>query len=281
MLAYPQIEAVAFAIGPLKVHWYGLTYLAAFASAWLLARVRARRADSPVTREQIDDIIFYAAMGAVLGGRLGYVFFYDFEKFLNDPLWLFRVWEGGMAFHGGMLGVTLAMAWYARKQRIAVGALLDFVVPLAPIGLGFGRLGNFINGELWGRVTDAPWAMIFPSDPDQLPRHPSQLYQFFLEGIVLFVIVWWYSARPRPRWSVGALFLGLYGLQRFIVEFFRQPDSQIGFAAFGWMSRGQELSLPMILIGAGVFIWAHTNRSASPPLSPREPPQGGYKRGRG
>src|SRR5690606_16220670 len=138
----------------------------------------------------------------------------------------------------------LAMAWYARKHRVAVGALLDFVAPLAPIGLGFGRLGNFINGELWGRVTDVPWAMIFPTDPDHLPRHPSQLYQCVLEGVVLFAIVWWYSARPRPRWSVGALFLGLYGLQRFLVEFVRQPDAQIGFAAFGWMSRGQELSLP-------------------------------------
>ncbi len=273
MLVYPQIDPVALQLGPLKVHWYGLTYLAAFTAAWLLARSRARRADSPVTRAQIDDVIFYAAIGAVLGGRLGYVLFYNFDKFLSDPVWLLRVWEGGMAFHGGMLGVILAMIWYARQQKIAVGALLDFAAPLAPIGLGFGRLGNFINGELWGRATDLPWAMIFPTDPQYLPRHPSQLYQLGLEGIVLFGIVWWYSSRPRPRWSVGALFLGLYGLQRFLVEFVREPDAQIGFAAFGWMSRGQELSLPMILIGIGVFIWAHRNQRQNPTTLPINKPR--------
>lgn len=264
MLVYPQIDPVVFALGPIKVHWYGLMYLVAFASAWGLAMLRARRADSPVVRAQVEDIIFYGAMGAVLGGRCGYVLFYNFDKFIGDPLWLLRVWEGGMSFHGGLLGVVLAMALYARKQKIDIGRMLDFVAPLAPIGLGFGRLGNFINGELWGRATDLPWAMIFPTDPEYLPRHPSQLYQLGLEGIVLFAIVWWYSSKPRPAWSVGALFVFWYGIFRFVVEFVREPDAQIGFAAFGWMSRGQELSLPMILIGAALFVWAHVS-----PLSPR------------
>jgi len=265
MLQFPQIDPIAFSIGPLKVHWYGLMYLAGFASAWWLAQRRARRADAPVTRAQVEDIIFWAALGVVLGGRCGYVLFYNFDKFLADPLWLLRVWEGGMSFHGGLLGVVLAMFLYARTRRIEFGRLLDFVAPLVPVGLGLGRLGNFINGELWGRATDVSWGMIFPADPEHLVRHPSQLYQLTLEGLVLFSIVWWYSARPRPTWSVGALFIFCYGIFRFITEFFREPDAQIGYDAFGWMSRGQELSLPMIALGAAVFIWAYAS-----PLSLRE-----------
>jgi phosphatidylglycerol:prolipoprotein diacylglycerol transferase len=260
MLLYPQIDPVAFALGPVKVHWYGLMYLAAFAAAWGLASWRARRADAPVTQAQVEDLIFWGALGVVLGGRFGYVLFYNFDKFLDDPLWLLRVWEGGMSFHGGLLGVIAAMFLYARKHDIEIGRLLDFIAPLVPVGLGLGRLGNFINGELWGRATDVSWAMIFPGDPGHLARHPSQLYQLALEGFALFAIVWWYSARPRPVWSVGALFVFCYGLFRFITEFFREPDAQIGFAAFGWMSRGQELSLPMIAIGAIIFVWAHLGK---------------------
>lgn len=264
MLLYPQIDPVAFSLGPVKVHWYGLMYLAAFAAAWALASLRSRRPDAPVTKAQVEDLIFWGAMGVVLGGRFGYVLFYNFDKFIADPLWLLRVWEGGMSFHGGLLGVVVAMSVYARKHHIEYGRLLDFVAPLVPVGLGLGRLGNFINGELWGRAADVSWAMIFPADPQHLARHPSQLYQLALEGFVLFAIVWWYSARPRPTWSVGALFIFCYGVFRFITEFFREPDAQIGFAAFGWMSRGQQLSLPMILIGAIVFIWAH--RKSTTPL---------------
>lgn len=264
MLVHPNFDPVAIAIGPLAVHWYGLMYLGGFAAAWWLAHRRARSADSPVTLAQIDDLIFYAALGVVLGGRLGYVLFYNFDQFLQQPLWLFKVWEGGMSFHGGLLGVILAMYLFARLRKIEFGRLLDFVAPLVPIGLGLGRLGNFIGQELWGRATDVPWAMLFPRDPSQLPRHPSQLYQFALEGVLLFAIVWWYSSKPRPTWAVGGLFVLCYGLFRFIVEFFREPDSHIGFEAFGWMSRGQELSLPMIAVGLIALIYAYTRRARVP-----------------
>ena len=262
MLKHPDIDPVAFKIGPVAVHWYGLAYLAAFVLAWLLAHRRARRADSPVTAAQVEDVVFFSALGVILGGRLGYVFFYNFDKFLHDPLWLFRVWEGGMSFHGGMLGVIVAMFWYAHKQKIHPGRLWDFVAPLVPLGLLLGRLANFFNQELWGRATDVPWAMVFPrTDPTLTPRHPSQLYEAFLEGVVLFAILWIFSRKPRPTLTVGALFLFFYGLFRFIVEFVREPDQQIGFAAFGWMSRGQELSLPMIIIGAAVFIYAYRRQA--------------------
>jgi phosphatidylglycerol:prolipoprotein diacylglycerol transferase len=257
MLIHPNIDPIALKVGPVAVHWYGLAYLAAFALAWWLARVRSRRADSPVTPQQIDDVIFYGALGVILGGRFGYVLFYNFGQFLHDPLWLFRVWEGGMSFHGGILGVIVAMGLYAWKHRIHPARLWDFVAPLAPLGLLLGRLANFFNQELWGRETDVAWAIIFPRDPEKLARHPSQLYEAFLEGLVLFAIVWIFSRKPRPPFAVGGLFLFFYGVFRFIVEYFREPDAQIGFAAFGWMSRGQELSLPMIIIGAGLFIYAY------------------------
>ncbi len=263
MLQHPNIDPVALKLGPIAVHWYGLAYLAAFVLAWLLATRRARRDDSPVTPKQIEDVIFYGALGVILGGRFGYVLFYNFDKFTRDPLWLFRVWEGGMSFHGGMLGVAVATAIYARAQRIEVGKLWDFVVPLAPLGLLLGRLANFLNQELWGRPTDVAWAMVFPlTDPKMLPRHPSQLYEALLEGVVLFAILWIYSRKPRPQYATGGLFLFFYGVFRFIVEFFREPDEQIGFAAFGWMSHGQELCIPMIAIGAALFIYAYRRRSA-------------------
>lgn len=257
MLQHPDFDPVAVAIGPLKVHWYGIMYLIGFAAAWWLARRRTRRADSPLAAEQIDDLIFYGALGVILGGRFGYVLFYNFDRFLADPVWLFKVWEGGMSFHGGMLGVAASMAWFAHSRRISLGRLLDFVTPLAPIGLGCGRIGNFIGQELWGRETDVPWAMIFPGDPEHLARHPSQLYQAFLEGLVLFVIVYWYSSRPRPTWAVSGLFLLCYGAFRYLVEFFREPDAQIGFDALGWMTRGQILSTPMIVVGVVILIWAY------------------------
>jgi phosphatidylglycerol---prolipoprotein diacylglyceryl transferase len=185
------------------------------------------------------------------------VLFYDFSAFMAEPLRIFKVWEGGMSFHGGFLGVIVAVAWYARSQRKNVMDVLDFIAPLTPLGLGAGRLGNFINGELWGRTTDVPWAMIFPQDPAHLARHPSQLYQLFLEGIVLFALLWWYSSKPRPRFAVGGLFCLGYGVQRFIVEFFREPDQQLKFVMFDWMTRGQQLSLAMVVAGAAIMLWAN------------------------
>ncbi len=262
MIAYPQIDPVAIALGPIKVHWYGLTYLGGLVFAWWLANRRSSRADSPISRDQVDDLIFYAALGIVAGGRLGYAVFYGWERLIAEPLWLFRVWEGGMAFHGGLLGVIAALYVFARRHRVQFGSVADFVAPLAPVGLALGRLGNFIGQELWGRAADVPWAMVFPKDPLALARHPSQLYQFALEGCLLFFVVLWFSRRPRPTWSVAGVFLVGYGLLRFIAEFFREPDAHIGFEAFGWLTRGQLLCIPMLLLGSWLLLWAYRlNRS--------------------
>jgi phosphatidylglycerol:prolipoprotein diacylglycerol transferase len=259
MLAYPQIDPVLLAVGPLKVHWYGMMYLFGFTLAYWLAFVRSKRSDSPLKPEWVEDLILYGAFGVVLGGRIGYVFFYGFDQFLYDPLWLFRVWDGGMSFHGGFLGVLVAMWLYARKLQRTFIQLTDFIAPMVPIGLGFGRIGNFINQELWGRASDVSWAMVFPQDPLMLPRHPSQLYQFALEGLLLFVILFVFSCKQRPRYAVSALFLLCYGLFRFAVEFFREPDAHIGYELFGWMTRGQELCLPMIVAGIILLIIAYKN----------------------
>lgn len=260
MLHYPAIDPVIFSLGPLKVHWYGAMYLLGFVAAWWVGTRRARQPWSPFTPQQIEDLVFYAAIGVVLGGRFGYVFFYGFEQFLLEPLWLFKVWEGGMSFHGGLLGVFAALVLYARKTGVALSGACDFVAPMAPLGLGFGRLANFINAELYGRASDAPWAMVFPTDPLRLARHPSQLYQFALEGIVLFLVVLIYSRKPRPSGAVTGLFLVVYGLGRFCVEFFREPDVGIGFDFFGWMTRGQGLSLPMVAAGVILMVWAYSHR---------------------
>ncbi|MFS1525165.1 prolipoprotein diacylglyceryl transferase [Microbulbifer sp. 2304DJ12-6] len=257
MLIYPEIDPVAFAIGPFKVHWYGLMYLAGFIVAWWLALRRSTRPWSPVIKSEVEDLILYCAIGVVVGGRLGYMFFYNLPELIESPLSLLKVWEGGMSFHGGLIGVMLATAWYARKIGTTFPALIDFVAPLVPIGLGLGRLGNFIGQELWGRPTQGPWGMVFPKDPELLARHPSQLYQAFLEGLVLFALLWWFSSRPRPRLAVGGLFVLLYGVFRFLVEFVRAPDGHIGFDLFGWMTRGQLLSLPMIAAGIALLVWSY------------------------
>lgn len=259
MLPYPEIDPIAVQIGPLKVHWYGIMYLIGFAAAWWLGTRRAKAPDSEWSPDQLSDLIFYGALGAVLGGRIGYTLFYVGEKFLSDPLMIFRVWEGGMSFHGGFLGVLFAMFVYGQKQKRKFFDVMDFLAPLTPIGLGAGRIGNFINGELWGRVTDAPWGMVFPGAGTQ-PRHPSQLYEFFLEGIVLFIILWLFSAKKRPRMAVSGVFALGYGLFRFTVEFARQPDAHLNFIAFDWLTMGQLLSTPMIILGI-VLLWLAYNKN--------------------
>jgi phosphatidylglycerol:prolipoprotein diacylglycerol transferase len=259
MLNYPNIDPIAISVGPLDIHWYGIMYLLAFAAAFGLAYKRAARVDSPLKPSQVEDLIVYGALGVVLGGRFGYVMFYNFGTWLNDPLWLFRIWEGGMSFHGGLLGVIVAILLYCRRTKTSFVSTLDFIAPLVPLGLGFGRLGNFIGQELWGRATDVSWGMIFPRDPEQLVRHPSQLYQAFLEGVVLFAIVYWFSRKPRPRLAVGSVFLIFYGIFRFAVEFVRQPDDHIKTLVFGWMTRGQLLTIPMIVIGISVLVWAYVS----------------------
>jgi len=261
MITIPQIDPVALEIGFLKIRWYGLMYLLAFTAFWWLGTRRARRTDYPIQPDQVGDFLFYGAMGVILGGRIGYVLFYGMEHLLKDPLSLFRVWEGGMSYHGGMLGVFVGIALYARKLGTGFFNLSDFVAPLVPLGLFFGRIGNFINGELWGRPTDVPWGMVFPH-VDHLPRHPSSLYQAVLEGLTLFAILWIYSSRPRPAAAVSGLFLMGYGVFRFLVEFVRQPDAQLGFVALNWMSMGQLLSLPMIIAGIIIMIWAYRRNSA-------------------
>ena len=254
MLIHPNIDSIAFSVGPVAVRWYGLMYLAGFAAGWWLGTRRIARGLAPVTREQFDDLLFLTVLGVVLGGRLGYVLFYKPGYYFSHPLEIFAIWQGGMSFHGGFLGVLLAMVFAARKHRIPWLSVMDFVAPLCPIGFAAGRLGNFINGELWGRVTDVPWGMVFRGAGD-LPRHPSQLYQFALEGVLLFVILWWFSARPRPRGQVSAVFLVGYGVFRFIAEFAREPDAFLGYLALG-LTMGQWLSLPMILAGIGLFAWS-------------------------
>lgn len=256
MLTYPTIDPVALSLGPLKIHWYGIMYLVGFAAAWWLGNLRAKQPNSLFTPEQVSDLIFYGALGAVLGGRLGYILFYDFANYLEHPLNVFKVWEGGMAFHGGLLGVLVAMWLFSRKLKLGFFNITDFLAPLVPIGLGAGRIGNFINGELWGRTTDVPWSMVFPYAGD-LPRHPSQLYQAGMEGLFLFLILWFFSRKPRPSMAVSGLFLICYGIFRIVAEFFRQPDAHIGYLAFGWLTEGQILSLPMVIAGAMLMLFAY------------------------
>jgi len=256
MLNYPNIDPVALQLGPLAVHWYGLMYLVGFAAAWWLGNRRAKQPHSGWTSEMVSDLIFYGAVGVILGGRIGYKLFYDFSGFVADPVSLLKIWEGGMAFHGGLLGVIIALWLFARKYKKSFFQIADFTAPLVPIGLAAGRIGNFINGELWGRTTDGPWGMVFPG-AGELPRHPSQLYQFALEGVALFLILWFYSRKPRPAMAVSGLFLIGYGSFRFIVEFARQPDEHIGFIAFHWLTMGQLLSLPMIIAGIILMVLAY------------------------
>jgi len=265
MLAYPHIDPIALSLGPLKVHWYGIMYLIGFVGAWALGVLRAKKPYTVLATNQVGDAIFYGAIGVIAGGRLGYMLLYDFSNFIHHPWVIAEIWDGGMSFHGGMIGVFIASLLYSWKIKISIWDLLDFFAPLVPIGLGAGRVGNFINGELWGRVTDSSIGMIFPTG-GPLPRYPSQLVEFFLEGVVLFTILWAASAKPRQRFTLAALFLLFYGIFRFSVEFLRQPDPQMGYVLFGWVTQGQILSLPMILGGgiALVYLSLRKNKVYSP-----------------
>lgn len=257
MLPYPDIDPIIFSIGPLAIRWYGLMYVIGFVAAWLLAAKRSKESWSPIKPEQVDDLIFYAMIGVIVGGRLGYSIIYGWQLWLQDPLYVFRITEGGMSFHGGMLGVIAALWLYARRVHLSMWQLTDFGAPLVPIGLGMGRIGNFINGELWGRPTDVPWSF----NVYGRSLHPSQLYEALLEGLVLFLILWIYSSRPRPMMAVSGMFLFWYGVFRFFVEFYRVPDADLGYLALGWVTMGQILSAPMIVLGAVLVFLAYRSHS--------------------
>ena len=258
MLQYPQFSTDIFSFGPFAVRWYGFMYVLGFASAWLLGRYRTAKS-GVFTKNQFDDVLTFGILGVVLGGRLGYVIFYQPALLLEAPLEVFKIWHGGMSFHGGFLGVILGQWLAGRRYGKTFFETIDFMAPLVPPGLFFGRIGNFINAELWGRTTDMPWGMVFPG-AGPLPRHPSQLYEAALEGLVLFTILWLYSAKPRPRMAVSGVFALGYGLFRFFVEFFRQPDAHLGYLAFGWLTMGMLLCLPMIVLGL-FLLWLAYRRS--------------------
>ena len=253
MLQYPGFNPIAFELGPVKVHWYGIMYLLGFAAAWWLARRRAKEPRSTWTPAEVDDLIFYCMLGVILGGRIGYVLFYGMQYWAKDPWYPFKITEGGMSFHGGMLGVIAAMMIYAWRRKRAMGDVFDFTVPLPALGLFFGRIGNFINGELWGKPTTVPWGFNVNGEV----RHASQLYEAFFEGLLLFAIIWWYTSKSRPRLAPSGLFLIVYGVVRFGIEFVRVPDEHIGYLAGGWFTMGQLLSLPMILGGIVIMIFAY------------------------
>ena len=284
MIVYPDIDPIAFRLGPIKVHWYGIMYLLGFASGWLLGRWRAARPGSTWKAVDVDDLVFFAMVGGILGGRLGYVLIYGLSFWTaQNPWYPFEVWDGGMSIHGGFIGGIIALALFAWRRGRSVGDVFDFAAPLAPPGLFFGRIGNFINGELWGKPTTLPWGFLV--DPTRL--HPSQasnalsdcgrlgiapcilhvqasqLYEGLLEGVVLFTVMWWFTAKPRPRLAPSGVFLVLYGTFRFLVEFVRMPDLQIGYLAWGWLTMGQVLSLPMILIGFVLLTYAYNARASS------------------
>lgn len=265
MLPYPDIDPVALAIGPLKIHWYGIAYLAGIAVAWLLLSYRTRRGSlSEYSGEYLNDVIFYATLGLIIGGRLGSVLFYNFGYYLQHPLDIFKLNQGGMSFHGGLLGVLIALFFLARSRKTSFFRITDLIAPAVPVGLGFGRIANFINGELWGKASTLPWAMIFP-DPRAggIARHPSQLYQFLLEGLLLFIILWLYSSKPRPLMAVSGLFLLAYGIARCCVEFVREPDRHLGYLASDWLTMGQVLSLPMIILGSVLMLLAYRKRQVN------------------
>jgi phosphatidylglycerol---prolipoprotein diacylglyceryl transferase len=265
MIQYPGFDKIAIEIGPfgdigpLKIHWYGIMYLIAFAAAWWLGRVRAKQPGSTWKPADIDDFMFFGMLGTILGGRLGYVFFYGMSFWAQDPWYPVKVWDGGMSFHGGLLGVLLAFAIFAIRRKRRIADVFDFAAPLPGIGFLAGRIGNFINGELWGKPTDVPWAFVV----NDVPRHATQLYEAALEGLVLFAIIWWFTSRPRPRLAPSGLFLILYSAARIFVEFWRVPDEHLSYLAGGWVTMGMLLSLPMLLIGVTLLYMGYRRREPS------------------
>ena len=260
-LQFPQIDPIIFSIGPIALRWYGLMYLIGFVAALFIANKAADNSKGLWTRDQVSDLLFYSFLGVILGGRVGYVLFYQFDYFVIEPLYLFKIWQGGMSFHGGLLGVITAICIFARKTNKSFLSVGDFVAPLVPIGLGMGRIGNFINAELWGRQTDVPWAMVFPTDKLQLPRHPSQLYEFALEGAVLFFIVYFVSRKVKKLGLPSGCFLIGYGVFRMIVEMYREPDAHLGLL-FSNVSMGQILSLPMVVAGIAIIYWGSVKQAS-------------------
>ncbi len=255
MLIYPQIDPIAFSIGPVNVHWYGLMYILALLVGWFLLRVRASKLGSGWENPEVDDLVTWVMLGAVLGGRIGYILFYDLAYYIKAPLEIFTVWNGGMSFHGGLLGVLLTIFIWGRAHKKGFLETLDFVAPAIAPGLLFGRIGNFINGELWGRTTDVSWGMVFPH-AGILPRHPTQLYEAGLEGVLLFILLWIYSSKERPEGAVAGFFAILYGIFRFISEFYREPDAHIGYLYGEWLTMGMVLSLPLIIIGVCLVLYS-------------------------
>ncbi len=259
MIAYPNIDPVAISLGPVAVHWYGITYIVGILAGWYLLTRRAGTLGSGWTAEQVSDLTFYAALGVVLGGRIGYILFYNLPSYADNPLAVLKVWQGGMSFHGGLIGVLLAMAWFGRKTGKSFFTVTDFLAPVVPLGLLAGRIGNFINAELWGAPSDLPWAMIFPgARAGGIPRHPSMLYEALLEGLLLFIILWVFSSKSRPARAVSGLFMLGYGCFRFLVEFVRVPDAQLGYLALDWLTMGMILSMPMIVIGLWLMVLAYS-----------------------
>lgn len=255
-----DFDPVAFRVFGWPIHWYGLTYVVAFILAAWLMRLQIKRQQGNWKADMMDDLLFFGALGAILGGRIGYVFFYNLDVFLANPLMIFRVDQGGMSFHGGLLGVLLGMWYFSRKYKRRFFEVMDFVAPLFPPGIFAVRMGNFINGELWGGPTNLPWGMVFPKSGTAIARHPSPLYEACLEGIVLFIILWWFSSRPRPMMAVSSMFALGYGCFRFMVEFIRQPDAHIGYLAWGWLTMGQVLSIPLIVVGALLLLYSYNNK---------------------
>jgi len=253
MLNAPQIDPVLFHLGPLAVRWYGLMYLLGFVAAFFIILRLAPRRQLPLDKDAVSDLLFYGVLGVILGGRLGYVLFYNFSYFIGHPLQIFAVWQGGMSFHGGLTGVVVAILIYCRRHAVAILPLADILVIAATIGLGLGRIGNFINGELWGRVTALPWGVVFPAAGPQ-PRHPSQLYEAMIEGPIIFFLLYWLFARKVRNGVIFFLFLIFYGVGRFFIEFFREPDQQIGFL-WGGATMGQILCLVMIALGSSGLFW--------------------------
>jgi phosphatidylglycerol:prolipoprotein diacylglycerol transferase len=264
MLRYPGIDPVAVALGPLKVRWYGLMYVTGFVWAWWLARRYAARPGSTWTAVDVDDLMFYAVFGVIVGGRIGWLLFYGHEALAEDPGYWYKIWLGGMSFHGGFAGVIVAVALLGWRRGRRLGDVFDFTVPLPTIGIAAGRLGNFINGELWGKPTTLPWGFAVPQqDGTTQVLHPSQLYEGILEGLVLAVIMWWFTSRPRPRWAVSGVFLTGYSTFRILIEFVRVPDRQLGYLAGGWLTMGIVLSVPVLLAGIMLLAYAYRVREPS------------------